>query len=116
MEVVFRVPTDDSSSDSFSDDTSSDDDSRDPEAETSVEDVVDRDFYKIYCRYEDPKNAIEKIKELKNCLSVHESRQNQDVESFIESENQFQLETGVKTIWRFFGLTARVTNQSGFQY
>ena len=106
MEVVFRVPTDDSSSDSFSDDTSSDDDSRDPEAETSIEDVVDRDFYKIYCRYEDPKNAIEKIKELKNCLSVHESRQNQDVESFIESENQFQLETGVKTIWRFFGLSA----------
>ena len=105
MEVVFRVPTEDSSSDSFSDDISSDDDSRDSEAENSTEDVVNRDFYKIYCRYEDPKNAIEKIKELKNCLSVHESRQNQDVESFIESENQFQLETGVKTIWRFFGLT-----------
>jgi len=110
MEVVFRVPTDDSSSDSFSDsfsdDTSSDDDSRDSEAENSVEDVVNRDFYKIYCRYEDPKNAIEKIKELENFLSVQEPQVNEDVETFIECENQFRLETAVKTIWRFFGLTA----------
>ena len=105
MEVVFRVPTEDSSSDSFSDDTSSDDDSRDSEDIKSSNDLENSEFYKIYCRYEDPKNAIEKIKELKNCLSVHEPQQNQDVESFIESENQFQLETGVKTIWRFFGLT-----------
>ena len=112
MEVVFRVPTDDSSSDSFSDDTSpemiplsSDDDSRDSEDENSSNDVENSEVRKIYCRYEDPKNAIEKIKELKNCLSVHEPQQNQDVESFIQSENQFQLETSVKTIWRFFGLT-----------
>ena len=112
MEVVFRVPTDDSSSDSFSDDTSpemiplsSDDDSRDSEDENSSNDVENSEVRKIYCRYEDPKNAIEKIKELKNCLSVHEPQQNQDVKSFIESENQFQLETCVKTIWRFFGLT-----------
>ena len=100
MEVVFRVPTEDSSSDSFSDDTSpemiplsSDDGSRESEVENSVEDVSNHEVYKIYCRYEDPKNAIEKIKEQKNCLFVHEPQNNKDVE------------IGVKTIRRFFGLT-----------
>ena len=106
MEVVFRVPTEDSSSDSFSDDSSSDSWLfRDSEDKNSSNDLEKSEVRKIYCRYEDPKNAIEKIKELENCLSVHDPQQNQDAESFIESENQFQLETAVKTIWRFFGLT-----------
>ena len=86
MEVVFRIPTEDSSD-------SSSDDSRESEIENSVEDVSNHEVYKIYCRYEDPKNAIEKIKERKNCLFVHEPQNNKDVE------------IGVKTIRRFFGLT-----------
>ena len=59
--------------------------------------VANRQVCKIYCQHEDPKIAIEKIKELKNCLSVHEPK------SF--SENNQNIETGVKTIWQFFGLS-----------
>ena len=78
-----------------SDNDSEDDFQTDSEAENWMMNVLDSEVYKIYCQDEDPKNAIEKIKKLKNCLFVHEPK----------TKNSQDIETGVKTIWSFFGLS-----------
>ena len=82
-----------------SDNDSEDDSETDSEAENWIENVLDDEerfinLYWIYWQSEDPKNAIEKIKNLKNCLFVHEPK----------TPNSQDIETGVKTISNFFGL------------
>ena len=88
MEVVFRIPTDDSS-----DDSSSDVSENNSEDKNSNDDVANSEVYKIYCQYKDPKNAIMEIEDLQNCLFIHEPQNNVDIE------------VGLKAIWRFFGQT-----------
>ena len=83
-----------------SDNSSEDDSETNSEAENWISNVLDNEdrfinLYKIYWNDEDPKNAMENIKKLKNCLFVHEPK----------TQNSQDIKTGVKTIWNFFGLS-----------
>ena len=97
MEVSDDESEDDFQNDSRegSDNDSEEDSETDTEAENWMVNVVNSEVYKIYWQEEDPKNAIEKIKKLKNCLLIHEPK----------TQNNQDIDTGVKTIWNFFGLS-----------
>ena len=105
MEVSSGSDSNDDSEDDYESEEDFPNDSRegsdndfedDPEAENRMVNILDSEVYKIYCQYEDPKNAIEKIKNLKNCLFVHEPKTN--------SKNSQDIQTSVETIEKFFQL------------
>ena len=56
------------------------------------------EVYKIYCQNKDPKDAIENIKKMKNCPTIIEGHTKNDQAGKV-------IEIGVKTIWKFFGLS-----------
>ena len=59
------------------------------------------EVYKIYCRHENPKQAIESIKKMKNCLSIIEGHK----------RNDQAIEIGIKTVWKYFGLENAPTDE-----
>jgi len=100
-----------SSNDSSSDDSSNEDpkdDSKMIETPSSVKNPSNKnddesvlknsEVYKIYCQHNDPKDAIENIKKMKNCLTIIEGHTKND-------QAEKVIEIGVKTIWKFFGLS-----------
>ena len=77
--------------------TSTDFDSSYPEQNLDAE-ILNSEVYKIYCRNEDPKEAMKQIKELKNCIDFYEP------DHFYESDEvdlKLGFEKTLENLWSF---------------
>ena len=53
--------------------------------------ILNSEVYKIYCRYEDPKEAIKQIKELKTCIYFHQATEPILAEETLKRESEKTL-------------------------